>query len=108
MDTRITEFVNALNAKWEAEADSDYRHTLTIDPNGRKYIRLVKTSGFPNAMGRPQRSVFAFVDADTMDILKPAGWQAPAKHARASIATPEAMANAIALADPYGTWLYIR
>ena len=31
------------------------------------------------------RSVFAFIEVATGDILKPAGWKAPAKHARGNL-----------------------
>lgn len=53
--------------------------TLSIDPNGKKYIRIV-VSG--NGMGR---SVHCFVDRATGNVLKAEGWKRPAKHARGSI-----------------------
>ncbi len=51
---------------------------LSIDPDGRKYIRIVNT-----AYG--SRSVFCFVEATTGDVLKADGWKRPAKHARGNI-----------------------
>lgn len=46
--------------------------------NGRRYIRIVAWNGV-------QRSAWAFIDTTNGDILRPAGWKAPAKHARGNI-----------------------
>lgn len=48
---------------------------------GRRYIRV----DVINDGGRGQRSVWAFIDKKTGDILKPAGYKAPAKHARGNL-----------------------
>ena len=53
---------------------------LTLDP-GTKYIRIVSDDGRPYS-----RSVFGFVDKTNGNVLKAAGWKAPAKHARGNIA----------------------
>ena len=45
---------------------------------GRRYIRVVANDGV-------QRSAWAFIDTTNGDILKPASWKAPAKHARGNI-----------------------
>lgn len=47
-------------------------YTYTV---GKKYIRVVENGG----------SAFLFVDRTTGDVLKPASWKAPAKHARGNI-----------------------
>ena len=49
--------------------------------DGRRYIRIDTI----NDGGRGQRSVWAFIDKKTGDILKPAGYKAPAKHARGNL-----------------------
>ena len=49
--------------------------------DGRRYIRI----DVINDGGRGQRSVWAFIDKTTGDILKPAGYKAPAKHARGNL-----------------------
>jgi hypothetical protein len=49
--------------------------------DGRRYIRV----DVINDGGRGQRSVWAFIDKKTGDILKPAGYKAPAKHARGNL-----------------------
>jgi len=54
-----------------------YEATLEVMP-GRKYARIVCC--YYNS-----RSAWAFVDMETGDIYKPAGWNAPAKHARGNI-----------------------
>lgn len=48
--------------------------TLQIDPNGKKYIRIVK-----------EGSVYCFIDKSNGDVLKAVSWKAPAKHARGNI-----------------------
>jgi len=59
---------------------------------GRRYVRIVKASG-------SGRHAFAFIDTTNGDVLKPAGWKGPAKHARGSILGE-------ASADAYGVTLY--
>ena len=49
--------------------------------DGRRYIRI--DSIVDNGAG--QRSVWAFIDKWSGDILKPAGYKAPAKHARGNL-----------------------
>lgn len=48
---------------------------------GRRYVKVITT----NNGGEGQRSVWAFIDKTNGDVLKPAGWAAPAKHARGNI-----------------------
>jgi len=48
---------------------------LTIEPQGRKYIRITNNGG----------SVFCFIDKSNGDVLMAATWKAPAKHARGNI-----------------------
>jgi hypothetical protein len=45
--------------------------------HGKKYVKIVRDDG--------QRSVHSFIDKTTGDVLKPASWNAPAKHARGNI-----------------------
>lgn len=78
---------------------SDYRQahfpmlgdvTLSVE-EGRRYAKIVRTDN--------GRSVHCFVDLTNGDILKAAGWKAPAKHARGSILDPATYAAAV---GPYG------
>jgi hypothetical protein len=66
---------NHTNMKYTNFAPS----TLSIDPNGKKYIKIVRTD-FSDS-----RSVHCFIEKATGDVLKAAGWNAPAKHARGNI-----------------------
>lgn len=64
---------------------------------GKRYIRIVKiTYG--------QSSAHAFIDKDTGDVLKPAGWKAPAKHRRGNIFDDQ---NGLGQMGPYGP-AYLR
>ena len=48
--------------------------------DGSRYIRIIRR-GQTNRGG----SAHAFIDRTTGDVLKPASWKAPAKHARGNI-----------------------
>lgn len=76
------DFNTALNA-WLVRAGAianDY--ILEIDPKGRKYVRItMKLRGNENG----QVSVFCFIDKATGNVLKPATWATPAKHARGNV-----------------------
>jgi hypothetical protein len=71
--------------------------TLTVDKGGRKYLRIVR-----NERGQG-RSVHCFVEKETGNILKAAGWSAPAKHARGNIYNE----NPAKCMGPYGA-AYLR
>lgn len=83
----LQEFIDALNAKFNSIG-----YTFLVERPGVKYTRIVRTS--------TDRSVFCFVDA-AGNIYKAAGWKAPAKGVRSTLATVN-----IANVDPYGSWLY--
>jgi hypothetical protein len=51
--------------------------TLEVIP-GSRYLKIAIQRG-------TGRSVWAFIDKTNGDVLKPAGWKAPAKHARGNI-----------------------
>ena len=85
----LAEFLFALNSKFT-------RYTFFTERPGVKYTRVIKAS----AGNADSRSVYCFVDADG-NIYKPAGWKAPAKGVRSTLATFD-----INSADPFGGWLY--
>jgi hypothetical protein len=85
----LTEFVAALNTKFTESLG----YIFSVERPGIKYTRIVRG-------GKAQRSVYCFVDGDG-NILKAAGWKAPAKGVRGTLATVD-----IAKVDPYGSWLY--
>jgi hypothetical protein len=88
----------AKNAEMGAKnpAMADYFKPIVLEA-GIKNIRVVHISG-------GSRSVYCFVEKATGNILKAAGWKAPAKGARGNIYKPESYAGA----DCYTGWLYLR
>lgn len=57
---------------------------------GKKYVRVIAgdiTEESPDELSH--KSVYCFVNMENGDILKPAGWAGPAKHARGNIYDPE-------------------
>jgi hypothetical protein len=73
-----------------------YESELAVQ-KGRRYLRIVKRSG-------PSESAWAFVDKQTGDILKPASWRKPARHARGNIFDSH---NGMKWMDSYGP-AYLR
>lgn len=60
------------------------------------------------------RSVHAFVEKSTGKLVEAAGWKAPAKlssgelQSKFNLSTPEGFAEAVAAADPFTSYLYVR
>lgn len=65
---------------------------VSVDPRGKRYLRIVRGDGV-------QRSVYCFVERDTGDIYKAAGWKAPAKGVRGSIFSED---RGQSICTPYG------
>jgi len=95
----VNEGFQKQNAKMIANFPEGYYNPVTVDP-GSKNIRVVCSNG-PNS-----RSVYCFVEKATGNVLKSAGWKAPAKGARANIFKPESYEAA--RRDCYTSWLYMR
>lgn len=77
----VAEFVAYLQAslnKVYAEKYPASHVPILTTTSGSKNIRIVKCTGLPKA---PQY-VFGFINAENGDILKAAGWKAPAKGRR--------------------------
>ena len=83
-------------------------NTATYSAQGaQKFDKIIRTSG-----GSP--SAYAFVNRATGDLIKAAGWTAPAKSkkhpsglaARYNLRDVEDRARAVSDADPYGRFLY--
>lgn len=70
LDTQMDKFPNC-SANW---------YIIDVEV-GVKYARLVQAG----TNGNDSRSAYAFIDLTNGDILKTAGWKAPAKHARGNI-----------------------
>lgn len=83
------EFIDALNQKFNGIG-----YTFSLSKPGAKFTRVVTTrSG--------SRSVYCFLDAQG-NIYKAAGWKAPAKGVRGTLATVDMTA-----VDAFGAWLYM-
>lgn len=80
---RLSEFVVALqvliNEHYKVNLANLTPPIISVE-NGTKNVRIVRTDN-----GGTSRSVHCFIQKDNGDILKPAGWKAPAKHARGNI-----------------------
>jgi hypothetical protein len=68
---------------------SGYTHAksplLSLVP-GKRYVKVIRQDRDPEGKVRhPGGSAHAFIDATNGDVLKPASWKAPAKHARGNI-----------------------
>lgn len=80
---RIQEILPEINALVKSRYDANFpencKEEIVIE-GGKKYARLVAFN--PSTKGR---SAFGFVDLTNGDILKAAGWSAPAKGVRGNI-----------------------
>lgn len=76
---------------------------FAVSPGGKKYQRVTQTPIHDGKVTNHGGSVHCFVDAEG-NIYKAAGWKAPAKHVRATVAN---VLNGTTKTDPYGSWLYM-
>lgn len=74
-DTQLQDFCDAVQTK----QTGNFAPKIIFE-RGRKNARIICDSGHEH------RHVFCFVDLDNGNILKAAGWKAPARHARGNIA----------------------
>lgn len=79
----LTDCQNKINQHFKDKYPNLTAPYLTILP-GRKFIKIIN-----NDAPGSSRSVWAFINKENGDILKPASWVAPAKHARGNIYNPE-------------------
>jgi len=91
-------FLDSLQTYVNAYLKKTYPNSTPVNEfyvlNGRRYLKVaVKGSG-----------VYCFIDKQNGAVLKPAGWNAPAKHARGSIYDEH---NGLKYCGPYGV-AYLR
>jgi hypothetical protein len=79
LETFVEGCAKIYNDYMDAHFPNNKRDTFEYT-TGPKYIRVVKRDGYHGG-----RSVHCFVDRANGDVLKAAGWKAPAKHARGNI-----------------------
>jgi len=102
-------FLSALNIRsiqYQQEHFPNLAADEIVAEQGSRYIRLVRQSTVLDAeTKRPiSRSAHAFIDRTNGDVLKTAGWSAPAKHARGNILAAD---NGLDCMGPYGA-AYLR
>jgi hypothetical protein len=98
LNQRVEAWANGLVASYQARyPDTDY--VITVE-RLRKYWRIVMNTG--------GRSVHAFLDPSTGDVLKAAGWKSPAKGVRYNLLDDESFASMLEALDPFGAYLYQR
>lgn len=93
----VEEFVEWINT--EADIPEGYRYEVATP--GAKNVRIVM-----KARGDMGGSVHAFVSLETGDLLKAAGWKAPAKGARGNLVND--LDAVKARFDWSGHYLYVR
>ena len=102
-ETRLREYVAVVQGVVDAHFKACYPNLtaprFTIDPKGRKFVRIVRSDDSGS------KSVHSFVERATGDVLKAAGWKAPAKHARGNIWAEDTGRGAI---DSSGFTVYLR
>lgn len=76
-------------------------YTFTIE-TARKYHKVIMTTNGGN------RSIHAFIDRKTGDVLKPASFKAPAKGVRFNLLDPISREKCLIQAGWSGGYLYIR
>ena len=75
---------------------------------GRKYHKIVQQDWDPNREEYRDGSVNTFVDRNTGEVYKPAGWAKPAKHVRYNLLDERSRAECLGRADWAGGYLYMR
>lgn len=87
-EAALTNFLVLLQNKLDVIKSRDPRnvmHTKFELMRGPKRVRVVARDVIVATGEVRGGSAYAFIDNETGDILKPASWAAPAKHARGSI-----------------------
>ena len=80
IDAAIEDFVKKCQEIVIADGRGRLGYGIKIG-GGRKYTKIIMNTG-------NQQMVWAFIDRTNGDVLKPATWKAPAKHARGNLYDP--------------------
>ena len=94
----LDDFMNHLNNNMKKPDDYWYEYTT----RGSKYYKITMNYPAGAAGVTNHQSVYCFVDKHNGDILKSAGWRAPAIGVRGSILNVDSYINS----DWSGGWLY--
>lgn len=107
----LLRFIEGAQAKVDAHwketfgnLDQDFQdqqhEKLNVNPNSKRYVGIFATRPCDTRFGR----IYAFIDTTNGDVLKPATFRAPAKHARGNIFDAS---NGLASVNHYGP-AYLR
>ena len=91
LNDSVDDFMNHLNNNM----DKPDGYSYDLNTRGSKYFKVEMSS-------HGSRSVYCFINKRNGEILKSAGWSAPAKGARGSVLVPASYTNS----DWSGGWLY--
>lgn len=98
----IEKFQKLLEQRCEADVKKNYKATHEVEEQkvelqyGRKYCKVVRASYTRHNPPTKIRSyVHCFIEIATGDIYKAATWNAPAKHVRGNINSPDHGMNAV-------------
>jgi len=69
-----------IDADWKTHGYNVRTKPTLKKSKGKKFIRI-----FQENPSTKDRSAWAFINTENGDVLKPAGWKKPAKHARGNI-----------------------
>jgi hypothetical protein len=87
-DGKVQTFVaicqDRVNRTYAARYPTLRPDVLEID-EGNRYVKVFQRQITPDGVPTNGLSVFAFIDKETGDVLKPAGWKAPAKIPRGNL-----------------------
>lgn len=101
IDRRIAAFVagaqEIINDHFAANYSTLTPTKLTAERGPERYTRIVATRD--GRSGGAERSVWAFIDQATGDVLQPAGWKEPAGGARGNVFDEDAGLTGV---TPYG------
>ncbi len=75
---------------------------------GKKFYKICMGWKQPNPQFGEDISVHAFVDKETGEVYKPAGWKQPAKHVRFDMRDETQRARLYNICDWAGGYLYMR
>lgn len=107
INERINQFCQNLNALYVEEYAKRAPNLMspTFAPEyGKKYVRIVEHAA--KTVCVDGRSVYCFIDLSNGDILKAAGWRAPAKGKRGSIFNEDCDVGPNKPANMHGSGLY--
>lgn len=101
MVQKLAHYIDTLNAA-SKERGAYYQFSVT---EGRRYYKVVqKSQSLQDENTYEWPTVHSFVDKETLDVYKPASWQAPAKGVRFNL--NKDLEKLQKIADPYGSYLY--